>query len=207
MAEEHVEQRKWPGLWLKILAFVVIGLLMWAVWQFFKEGTKTARDGTPDTTVAVPAVIVDVPAQVSDFASFIRDNPAQEAMTLEHDYTSDGIRRLANALAAIVDQHDITDPDIKDKLDLLREHADRLQKDHHSTQHADTVRDAFILATGLIASIERQIEPDMKDGVSEVRRAAEAIDPDKLVLDQKAEVETFFKETSRLLNEMAHQKS
>lgn len=207
MAEDNFKQKKWSGLLLKITAFVIIGLLMWVGLQFLKDRTKMARDGTPNTTVAVPAIVADVPAQVSEFAAFIRDNPAQEMMTLEHNYTSDGIRRLANALAAIVDQQDIRALDIKDKLDLLRGHADQLQEDHRSTEHADTVRDAFTLASGLIASIEQRIKPDMKGDVAEVRRAAEAIDPDKQVLDQQAEVEAFFKKTSRLLNEMAQQKS
>lgn len=203
MAEDNLEQKKWPYILRRVLAFVVIAVLLWVGLEIIKSGKKTGRDETPGKTVVVPTTVVTVPAQVSEFAGFIEDHSAGETMELEHDYTSDGIRRLADALGAIADQQEIKDPDIEDKLDLLRGHADRIQEDRRSTEHADTVLAAFTLASDLIASIERQTSRNRKDEVAEVRQAAEAIDPDKLVLDQKAEVEAFFKRTSRLLNEMA----
>jgi hypothetical protein len=207
MAEVNAEQKKWPGLLLKILALVVIGLGVWAGFQLLDEDTKTAQVEMPDRSVVVPATDVYVPAKVSEFASFIRDNPAEEMMELDHGYTSDGIRRLADALGAVADQQKISGGNIENQLDLLRSHADRLQQDRHSTEHADIVRDAFAVASDLITSIERQRAPDLEDDVAEVRRAAEAVDPDKLVLDQKAEVEAFFKKTSRLLNVMSKHRS
>ena len=203
MAEANVGQEKWLYILRRVLAFVVIAVLMWVGLELLKSSRKTGRDEPPGKTVVVPKTIVTVPAKVSEFASFIQNNPAGEMMKMEHDYTSDGIRRLADALGAIADQQEIKDPNIEDKLDLLRRHADRLQEDRRSTEHADTVLAAFTLASDLIASIERQTSRNLKNEVAEVRQAAEAIDPDKLVLDQKAEVETFFKRTSRLLNEMA----
>ena len=207
MTNSNTERKPGTVLLLIIIGFLIALLLTWVGIRLFDRDDETARYETYDTTRAVPSRVDGLPAQVKDFAIFVRDNSAQDTMSLDHSYTSDGIRHLADALAALADQQGVSDTNIKDRLDMLRGHADRLQEDRRSIEHADIIRDAFTLASDLIATIERQIAPDMKDDVTEVRRAADAIDPDKLVLDQKAEVETFFKRSSLLLNEMAQLKS
>jgi hypothetical protein len=207
MTEVNPKRKMLPGLLLRISAFIIVGLLVWMIYEFFTQGTQPAQDASSRTTVLDPVPGLSVPAQVSDFSSFIQDNPSQEKMGLDHAYTSDGIRRLADAIGAIADLWGITHPDIKGRLNLLRGHADRLQEDRRSTNHANIVRDAFTLASDLVASIERQIAQELGNEVADVNRAAEAIDPDETVLSQKAEVEMFFKKTSLLLNEMAQHKS
>jgi hypothetical protein len=203
MTNPNTERKPGTYLVLIIVGFLIALLLTWVGIRLFDRDDKAARYKTHDTTRAVPSRVDGLPAQVKEFENFIRDNSARETMGLNHNYTSDGIRHLADALGAIADQQGISDTNFKDKLDMLHVQADRLQQDRLSTEHADIIRDAFTLASDLIASFERQIAPDMKDDVTEVRRTAEAIDPNKLALDQKTGVESFFKKSSLLLNELA----
>jgi hypothetical protein len=198
-----VGQEKWLYILRRVLALVVIGVLLWIGLEFFKWEKRTSQNGMAGKTTVAPITFAKVPEGVSEFARFIRDNPASERMELDHNYTSDTIRRLADALSAISDQQNIKDTDIKERLDLLRGYADRLQEDRRSNEHADRVFAAFTLASDLIDSIERHISRNHKYEVAEVRQAAEAVDPDKPLLDQKAEVETFLEKTSRLLSELA----
>ena len=207
MAGATVEQEKWLYILRRVLALVVVVVLLWIGLEFVKWSRKTARDEASGKSVAVPLTVVDSPAPVREFESFIRNNPAGESMNLDHNYTSGGIRRLADAIGAISDQQNMKGVDIKDKLDLLRGYADRLQEERGSNEHANTVVAAFTLASDLIASIQQHTHRDLKNELAEVRQTAEAIDPDKLLLDQKAEVETFFEKTSRLLSEMGQYSS
>jgi hypothetical protein len=207
MAEAEAEQEKWLYILRRILALVVVGVLLWIGLEFIKWGRRAARDEKSGKTLVVSTRVVNLPAQVSEFESFVRDNPASESMKLDHNYTSGGIRRLADALGAISDQQDIKGLDIKDKLDLLRGYADRLQKDQSSDEHANVVVAAFTLASDLMDSVEQHISRNLKNEVAEVRQAAEAIDPDKRLVDQKAQVETFLEKTGRLLSEMAQSRS
>lgn len=207
MTNPKPDPKPWTHLWQTCLAFVIIVLFIWMAMKILNPGARMTPDNPPDTSAPVRvAKVANLPAQVSEFASFIRENSAHDRMGLEHNYTRDGIRRLADALVGIVDQRKIGSPGIKDKIAELRRYAEQLQEDPHSSKHADTVREAFTLASDLISSIDRQIAPGLNVDVGDVRQAAQAIDPDKLILDQKAEVETFFKRTSLLLSEMGQHK-
>jgi hypothetical protein len=106
-----------------------------------------------------------------------------------------------------MEQHSISNIRFKGDLDKLRNYADQLQKDHTSTDHADLIREAFVLASDMIDSIEEQISPRLDSDVDEVRRAAEAIDPGKLTLQQKTKVEIFFDRAGSVLEVMARRKT
>ena len=207
MAEAGVEQGKWLFILTRVLALAFIGVLLWIGLEFVKWDRKTAQGEASGKSAVAPVAVVNSPAPVREFESFIRNNPAAERMNLDHDYTSGGIRRLADAIGAISDQQNMKGVDINDKLDLLRGYADRLREERGSNEHANIVSAAFNLAADLIASVEQHTPRDLKNESAELRRAAEAIDPDKPLLDQRAGVETFFDKTSRLLSEMAQRRS
>ena len=204
MAETNIESKNRAYLWQLIIAALVIGLVIWAGIEYFDRDPEEARGKTPDTKEVVPATkAVSVPIQVDRYVSFIRDNPAQEKMELDHAYTGDGIRRLADAIGAVADQYNLSNLNQSSDLDKLRDYADRLQEDRNSTDHADVIREAFILASSLMDSMQRRIAPQLDSRVGEVRSAAEAIDPSRLALQQKTEVETFFNKAGGVLEDLA----
>ena len=204
MAETNTESKNRAYLWQLIIAALVIGLVIWGGIEFFDHDPERARGKSPDTKEITPAMKVNsVPIQVDKYVSFIQDNPAQEKMELDHAYTGDGIRRLADAIGAVADQHNLSNSNLAGDLDKLRNYADQLQEDQNSTEHADIIHDAFILASSLMDSMQRQISPYLTDEVTGVRRAAEAIDPDKLALQQKTEVDAFFKKAGNVIEDLA----
>jgi len=128
-------------------------------------------------------------------------------MTLDHAFTSAGIRHLADALGAVASQYNPSDANVTSDLERLRQYAEKLQEDHRSTEHADLIRKAFMMASDLMNSMQQQIKPHLGDEVAEVRQAAEAINPDQPALKQKTEVETFFRKAGSLLEGLAKAKS
>lgn len=207
MAEMNVERKNRTYLWQLIIAALIIGLAILGAVVLFDGDSERAQNKMPDTKETVPATkVASVPVQVDKYISFIRDNPAQEKMDLDHAYTSDGIRRLADAIGAVVDQHNLSNPNITGDLDKLRSYADRLQNDQRSTAHADVIRDAFVLASGLLGSMQQKISPNHDAEVADVRRAAEAINSDELALQQKPEVGAFFKKAGIVLEDLAKSK-
>lgn len=211
MAEIKVHRKSWITFWQLAVAFVIVILLIWVGTTVLNQDpdreTGTPRASQPDRGVALPVTKIEVPAEVTEFSKFIEENPAGEKMGLAHSYTSEGIRRLANAVESIAGQRAISDRSIDSRLELLRERADKLQENRHSTDHADTIRKAFELASDLMASIQQQLAPGLIGNVADVRGAAQAIDPDKLALEQKDLVEAFFKESSHLLDGIVQRKS
>ena len=207
MAEINIEQKNKAYLWQLIITVIIIGLVTWGAIEFFDRDSHTARDKPPEAREMMAAPrIVSIPIPLDKYLRFIRNNPAQEKMELDHAYTSVGIRRLADAIGAVMEQHNISNLKVTGDLDKLRNYADRLQKDHSSTDHADIIREVFVLASDVMDSIEEQISPRLNSDMDEVHRAAEAIDPGKLALQQKAEVETFFDKAGSVLEVMAKRK-
>jgi hypothetical protein len=204
MAERNMANKNWAYLWQLVIAGAVIALLIWAGFKLFDQDAERARDMAHNTKLAVPATNpASIPEPVHEFVSYIQGNPAQEKMQLDHAFTSEGIRRLADALGAVAVRYDLSGVDVKADLDQLRHDADQLQQNQRSTEHADVIRSAFILSSDLMNSMQRQIRPHLNDEVAEVRQAAEAIVPDKLALQQKTEVEGFFKKAGSLLEDLA----
>ena len=205
MAEINIERKNRAYLWQLIIALVVIGLVIWAGIELFDRDSEMARDKALDAPEVAPTtkVVIHRPIPLDKYITFIRDNPAQEKMELDHAYTSGGIRRLADAIGAVADQYNLSNLNQSSDLDKLRDYADRLQEDRNSTDHADVIREAFILASSLMDSMQRQISPQLDSRVGEVRRAAEAIDPGELALQQKTEVETFFNKAGSVLEDLA----
>src|ERR1044072_926157 len=103
MAENNVERKNKAYLWQLIITAAIIGLVTWGAIEFFDRDFKTAQNKPPAApdVMAMPNV-VSIPIPLDKYLSFIRDNPAQEKMGLDHNYTSGGIRRLADAIGAVM---------------------------------------------------------------------------------------------------------
>lgn len=185
----HIEQRQ-RGTWAAVLAgLLVVALIAWWLWPDDRRASATDFGdvaGTPPVTSAAAS-----PAAVGEFLQFADRNRAADAMGPDHDYTAEGVTRLATALAAVARQNGSAGADVEREANLLRDRADALQRDPSSTEHARIAREAFVSLAGLMVALQ-QGQPALVTGADEVRRAAEAIQPDRRLLDQRAEVQTFF---------------
>lgn len=203
MAEIEI-QRKKPPIWPWILgALVIVGLLWFLV-------ARTNRDGAEPTAATIPATtelaMADSPgailSEVEAFVTFVEENRATAEMGLDHNYTSTGIRNLAEAIQAIAQRTDNNNQQIEQQYQELLRMANQIQKDPMSTQHADVIREAFITSANLMEQVQSSLFPQLQNEVSQVRQAAQSVQPEELTLDQKQEIQSFFDRASDVLQAM-----
>jgi hypothetical protein len=161
-------------------------------------GAGTAA-GTERGTVAREE---ELPGSVEDFVLYVRETDARQEADLNHDYTADGIRHLARALDDLADHANVNGADFNTRKERLKEKADALQRDPHSLQHANIIRDAFTSAADVMESIQREAYPNHNNHVNQVRQAANNINPQQQTLNQKQQIEAFFERSSNALQAM-----
>lgn len=192
-----------PGVY-GIIAVGVVIIVAALIWLLF--GGRDRADQMA-TTPAAGKMLVTAPAPVTEFLNYLQDNRAEEEMDKDHAYTSNCLRRLAAALGALSERDGARSTDVEQQLAQLRQQADTIQADPHATTHAASIRTAFIAAADLMATLQRQRYSNLDAQVTQVRRAAEAIDPAQLTLAQKPQVGAFFAQASETLRMMAQTRS
>lgn len=195
MAEIGVEKRRsaWPAI---IIGLIVLALLAW--WLLGTRSGDDAATTDSDTAAAVAAppggttgaAAGGLPTAVDVYLEWAGEDQAGAEMGREHEFTATGIRHLAAALAALAQPN--AQPDVERELAILRAQADTLQRNAESSAHANYVRRAFMSLGALMTTVQQERFPTLTDEVGEVRAAAEAIQADQALLDQRARVREFF---------------
>jgi hypothetical protein len=130
-------------------------------------------------------------APVEEFIDFATAGPEGPPMGLEHEYTSEGIRKLAAALRVLASE---SGGAATDELAHFDEQADRLGRDRRSHAHADIVRSVFTAIAGKLVEITSKDVPDLQ-------YAARAIDPEVPLLQQQDDVRQFFRIAAAVIRE------
>jgi hypothetical protein len=156
MAELNV-QRKERNVWPWILGgLIALALVFWLI-QGRGGNTNVGATGIADSmTVGAPessvtrsaAGTVDGSA-VSEYLQFV-DNRASREASPSHEHTADGLRRLSAALQAVASRDNAGGASWQPRIAEIRMHADVLQQDPTSSQHAQQTREAFVAAASLI---------------------------------------------------------
>lgn len=218
MADINVE-RKGPSIWPWIIGLIVLALLIWALAEMLggrDDPGRTAVTGdtvprtqevTPTTTdPAMTGAAAGAPAAVQEFERWVDRRDPQTDMGLQHEYTSNGLRQLADAIESLAQRHD-SRPAVQQSIQTMRQQADRLQQsDAASTQHANMTRDAFTSAADAIGTVQREYHPQLTGAdnqVNQVRQAAQAVDTGTPLLQQQERVQTFFERARDAVRTMA----
>lgn len=206
MAELNIE-RKERSVWPWVLGgLLLLALLIWFL--FGRSDDREAVTAGPvagDTVVTAPAAAAggeELPAAVSEFVRF-SETPVTGTATQAHDYTADGLRKLADALGAVSQGVTVSGVDVEERLGAIRTHADAMQRDPTSTQHALQTREAFLIASGLMQQFQEARFTGLTAQVGEVNDAASAVQSDRPLLDQMTEVQRFFERAAHAVREMA----
>lgn len=210
MAEIHIQKKKKP-VWPWILAAVVVlAIILWIVVDT-DNNDQQRQTAVVDQTEQIQQQDAFTDQQdnqrtdaVDDFISFVQESNAREEMDLDHDYTAEGISLLSAALNDMVNQLGVEDVDMQQKRDNLNRKADQIQQDPASTQHADTIRSAFISSADIMSNLQQQHFPNLDGEVNNVRETAQAVDPNTLTLEQKQNVKAFFSSSAQALHEMTN---
>lgn len=199
MAEIRVEKKKRP-VWPWILAILLVAAVIWIV----------ADDNDYDTGEQVSTVQMDEEADTYEndategaamaYVNFIEQNG--DKVTVEHEYSHQALTRLSEALNSVAENNNISLED-KQKIEELRQKADRLMRNTDSEQHANILSDAFSSAAQIMENMQKQQFPDLQDEVNEVKNAANEVKPNVLVTNQKSAVKNFFQKSADAVEAMA----
>ncbi|MDF1501334.1 hypothetical protein [Roseisolibacter sp. H3M3-2] len=207
MAELHIE-RKERSAWPWVLAgALLLALLLW--YLFARDGADRVAVDLPDATTSVSAGAVvgdgmgaaDLPAEVSELVRFTETRAADGAGPA-HDYTAAGLRHLAAALGA-VGGSTAGNVDVQARIAEIRQHADAMQRDPASTEHALQTREAFLVASSLMQQMQQGRGDAAVGAVREAHDAATAIEARTRLLDQTQRVERFFDRSANAVRELA----
>lgn len=204
MAEINVEKKR-TNTWPWIIAALVVALLMGMFLAPDDEdvGEETGADESAVTAYEEPGV-EDPAATTADtdewrmggaagFLAFVEGEEPTAEVGRAHDYTSEGITRLASAIEERIEDADARDGAIDARLEQMRQQASALQAEQDSGRHAAMAREAFVTGADLIATLNA-------GAAGEVRQAAEAIQPEQPLLEQTAQVKRFFERASEALS-------
>jgi hypothetical protein len=212
VADINVE-RKGPSIWPWIIGLLVLALLIWALIEMFGDRDQVA---VTDRTVATEPATAEQPVapvgptdQPAVFATFQRDCvqvPAGQEMGLQHEYTANCLRLLADGLEDVVRRDPATQANLQPQVQAVRQRADQLQQTAaDNVQHANMARDAFTSAATAMENIHQQRftgEAQLQPQVQQVRQSAEAINPQTPLLEQNQTVNQFFQRSWEVLQTM-----
>lgn len=174
-----------PLVRLTLILSAIFVLLITLMFLESRMGGDADRE--PD-----PAATAGRAAPVEEFIDFATAGPEEgPPVGVEHDYTAEGIRKLAAALRVLVSESGGT---ATDELAHFDEQADRLGRDRRSHEHADIVRSVFTAAASRLVAITSKDPP-------ELQRAANAIDPRVPLLQQQGRLRQFFRIAAAMIRE------
>ena len=179
--------------WLKTFLGLSI-LLLFAT----SIGCKNKEEENKAETVTTDAVDVhENNSTVTEYITFVRSD--KNKMTLDHAYTNETLLKLTSAISAMAGEVDF---EIKGDLEKAKECANNITKNPFETSHADEIKKAAEILSGILQNIQVAKYPGLANETGELKIAAMAINPETLTLDQKDAVKSFFAKSANLLEKM-----
>ncbi len=211
MAELHVQRKEgsmWP--WL-IAALLVVALLAWFFWGREDDRDLTAADGSTDAVVAIEtneemtgfASETIAGTAVAEFLQF-GDGSASGTMSVDHNYTADGLRQLAAALDEIAGDKSVGGVALQPRIQEIRDRANALQNTASSNEHALQTREAFVLASTVLMRMDSD-KGGADSDLSGLQNTAMEIKPTVPLLEQGDAVKNFFAQAKQAVRGMTNE--
>lgn len=158
--------------------------------------------------VETTAVVVDtsrVAGSVMEFVAFLNGTSGvgnKEDTERSPQYTSYGLHLLTAAIGATADRDAATDNNIIQHRKRLQQMSDSIQNNWSPTEKSGRIKAAFVSAANLLNSIQEKKYPELNDQAAQLMQYAQAIVPQKRIMDQKAEVKRYFDQSKSILQAM-----
>ncbi|MEW5929336.1 MAG: hypothetical protein AB1941_17930 [Gemmatimonadota bacterium] len=217
MADIDIE-RKGPGIWPWIIGLLVLALVAWLLVEALADDDEAVEQPVAAVTEPAPPPadpVATAPAAAGAAGAAALPAAAQEYMTtcaprepgsmaLDHQYTSDCIRRLVASVEAMVRQPGMAGVDVQAQLADARQRAERLvQTPETSAEHAGMTREAFTSLAALLGTVQDQRYPAMDGQATRLEQTAGSVQPSRPLLDQREAVQDFLRQAGDLLQGMA----
>ncbi|MFN6945454.1 MAG: hypothetical protein ACK4ND_10940 [Cytophagaceae bacterium] len=201
MADIRIQKKRpiWP--WV---AMVIAGIfIIWIIVRVFDREQRMANieDPAPADEHALHEPFV--PEEVQAFLTFVQEKEAGQDMGPVHAYTANGIKHLTNAMEALSRSANVEGISYGERRRQLYRRANFLQEDPAALTHSDTLRRALLNASAWMEHMQRQRFPGREYEVSRVRAAAEAVEPEQTLLDQRDQIDSFFYRAGEAIRLMA----
>lgn len=213
MANIDIEKKSGASVWPWLLGLLlVVAVLTFIFWPRDDDKNELAtlsnteqRDGATDTypTDEVAAGTNTMAQPVSSYVEW-SNNMSKNEMGLAHEFTSNGLESMANALAAIAEKvPNVNQQQVNQKLIRMRKNAGTITENWKSTSHAAKIKQAFLASTDVFEALQQSSFPDLQSDVQEIRQAVNQMDTKTLTLNQKNKVKDVFRLSADVLQKMS----
>lgn len=202
-------QRKKRSWWPFIIGALALILVIWGIAELMEDDAPVAID---DPALVEPApgpaaeMGVEEPAApgaaaaIADFRTQCVETTDDQDMGLQHEWTVGCLESLATAMDASIRADTVGSVILEERLTTLRQRAaDVREADPSATTHAATVTEAFDAAAELVATYQDERGTADANYAEDLRQAADRLDSDQLLLEQRDAVHAFFREAGDAL--------
>lgn len=203
MAEIDIEKKKSP-----VWPWLLLGILIIAALVVFidNDDDATEQDQMVTQTEEVEGTYTETEepqtgseGNVQAYITYVEKNGKE--VGLKHKYSSDALTRLANALETVTSKHE--NVEASNALTELKKSADELTKNRDSEKHADIMARAFNNAADVMQELQKKQFPALEAEITDVKDAAQAMDPRALATEQNEKIHRFFSESADALKAMS----
>lgn len=207
MADIDVERKRSPTWIWWLLGLILLAVLIWAL----TRGGDDAETITP-APVAGPVVegedLAALPAELQTFESQCTTDAGTPTtdMGAEHDFTVTCLQRLRDALGAIAVRDTVGGVDVQQQMDDYEQAVNDLEASAaDAATHSNLTRTAAMAGATVMEGMRDayfQAASDVDEAAQGVRTAAEGINAQTALLEQRDAVRGFFRESADALRAM-----
>ena len=201
MAEIPIEKRKKRTIWPWILGIVVVLVLIWVLADNnveVEDGTAFRQDENVMTDRNDNTMAQQEDGRVEQFIQYVEDNGS--VISQNHEYTRQGLLFLADALDELHNRIGSTAENLN--TEEIRTKAQSLTENVTSSDHANTIKDAFLTAANAVQRLQTQYFPNMNADTDELSESANELEGNELATEQGDKIEKFFEKAADKLDEM-----
>lgn len=191
MEEEKIEKSR--AVWPWIVGVVIVALAVYLI------GFKGQNNDEQQNTV--PIDLQDVKENNLTVAAFVKFMEVDTMkMELDNTFTEEALLKLVDATNAMAEEIQY---DIQGNMEAVILNVNRTKAQPIETTNADSFREAADLLTKTVFKNMQQAKyPGLTNEVVELENSVASINPNVLILDQKAAIKNFFQKAADLLQKM-----
>lgn len=218
MAEIKIEKKKpiWP--WI-LVGLIILGIILY----FLFAGNNDDMDDMDDMDDNRTEQVTDTTytdnqrrgtqewdessrnttpgaANKQSVTAYLTHVGDRDRMGIEHEYTNNALLHLINAVEAKAAEVNM---DINKDLEDLRESSKAITQNPQATNHANHIKRTGSKIADILERIQKENFPNLSQDVKEVKTAVQEIDSSVLTLEQKEQINSFFKEAADVLRKMS----